>query len=113
MVGFLRQDVAVSRGENDFETGPTLANAAGEVQTVHAWHDDVGEDEIDLVAGGVQHLERSLTVLNPRDDLSQFLQEPARELADRLVVLDKQDALCRNVMVPDVARADALLPIRG
>ncbi len=52
-MGVLRQHVAVAAGQHHGQAGIALADDAGELDAVHAGHDDVGEDEVDgeLVLG--------------------------------------------------------------
>src|SRR4051794_12147670 len=46
-IGVLGENVAVTRGEHDRQARIAFADDAGELDAVHAGHDDVGEDEID------------------------------------------------------------------
>ena len=89
MVALLCQDMTVSRGEYHIEIKPEPGDVAGELQAVHAGHDHVGENEIKFLTRSVQQLQRSLTVLNPSDDLSQSFQPATGEFTDGLVILDK------------------------
>ena len=92
-MGVFRQHVAVAAGEHDGQAGIALANDAGEFDTVHAGHDDVGEYQIGgkLVLG--EDCQRGVGIVGAAHRVSEILQELGGELADIVIVFDHEDAI--------------------
>ena len=92
-MGILRQHVAVAAGQHHGQAGIALAHDAGELDAVHAGHDDVGKHQIggELVLG--KDRQRGIRAGDAADRVSEILQQLGGELPDVVIVLDHEDAV--------------------
>ena len=83
--------LGIAGDEDDLQVRPRLAQLAEQRRPVELGHHHVGDDEVDLAAGLLHHLER-LDAGGRLVDLVAARGERARgEGAHRLLVLDEQD----------------------
>ena len=84
-------DVTVAAGEKNGDLRVVVADLLSQGDAVHAaGHDDVAEDEIDLVAA-LQPVQRIGGVLRAQGPVAELLDERRRDIGDLGVVLDDED----------------------
>src|SRR5208282_4050233 len=84
-----RNLVAVTGDEDDGEGGFELAEAAGEFDAADFGHDDVGDDDLEALAG--KGGERFFAVVDGVDGEAGFFEGLGEVLVDEGVVFDQQE----------------------
>ena len=66
----------------------------GELAAVHARHDDVGDEEIEVGRRSLREPERESRIARLDDRVAERAEGPRRDRADRGLVLDEEDRPC-------------------
>ena len=88
-----RRLVAVAGHEEDVQAGAHRHRAPGEVVAAHAGHDDVAEQQVDVVAAVVEQLQRLGSAAGRRHRVAGAGEDPLGDAAHGRVVLGDQDRL--------------------
>src|SRR6185369_14387790 len=82
VMGVFRQHVAVAGGQDDGQARIAFADNSGELDTVHAGHDDVGEQEVDGELVLQQDRQRSARLGDAPYGVAEIFQKLGGEGAD-------------------------------
>jgi hypothetical protein len=83
---------AVAAGEDHFQVRPFQHEPVRELPAGDGvWHDDIGEQQIDLVAVCGPDFQGALAVRRGEDAVAEMAERPADKFAERVLVLDEED----------------------